>query len=76
MNLPQIFTHSMPKSMATARKRLAKLFKGVDFRIIEDEENGRIVGETTVTNLDDLKDFNKKALKEGGLPRLGGKERN
>ena len=74
MDLPQIFTHSMTRKMANVRLELSKGFDGISFQILSKEPDGRVIGETTITNLADLKEFNKKASIEGGLPKFKGKE--
>lgn len=57
ISLPQTFTCTMSSLEASKRKRVAELFKGVRFTK-GISESGKILGTTTVTDLEDLDAFN------------------
>jgi len=60
VELPQVYTCSMKAREAGVRAAAAKYFKGVTFELVKDlpVTKGRVIGQTTVTDWNDLASFN------------------
>lgn len=60
ITLPQVYTCTMARTEATARKSASRNLDGVKFTILELGYHEKAVGETTVTNLADLEKLNER----------------
>lgn len=60
IEMPQIFTCTMRLKEAQNRTDAAASLSGVKFTVLEKTDNGHLVCETLVTNIEDFKKFNKQ----------------
>ena len=58
LKVPITFTCTMTERTALLRSAAATLFSGISFTIQNTQEDGRVVGQTHVTDQDDLDTFN------------------